>query len=550
MAAITPSTNLILLKNPNNLSSQNQLTFASKEAQFNYFYGLTKLEADDFTYQRKDYVIRFNACIDDILDYNYCMYQNAAYGNKWFYAYIINMKWLNDKVTEITIKTDVFQTFQFDLTYKACFVEREHVSDDTVGLHTIPEGLETGEYVCSGITPLYGGGNSTYICIAVTELPPGMSINTYSRQYNGIYSGVSYIVFETPLAASNFIRGMDGNGKGDSITSVFLIPTALTGTVTFTEYDIPIPGSSGQTITTQAGVPPYSTSFVDLGTVSGITSPSTINGYTPKNNKLFCHPYNYFYISNNVGMDVDFRYEDFVSNTAAFKTIGSITPGCSIKCFPLNYKKLSDTSSSMNSYNYGITAAKYPICSWASDVYTNWLTQNGVNIGGLKLNAAEAGILGGVISTGIGLGSMLAGNAFGVAQVGAGIGQILGTMQENYRHSLIPDSAKGNANAGDVTYSSANMNIPLYKMSIRSEYASCIDGYFSMYGYKVNTIKVPNITGRTYWNYVKTIGANIEGLIPEYYLDEIKSIFNAGITLWHDSTKFLDYTQNNTIVTP
>ena len=42
MAAITPSTNLFLLKNTNNLSKQNQLTFANATAQHNYFNSLTK----------------------------------------------------------------------------------------------------------------------------------------------------------------------------------------------------------------------------------------------------------------------------------------------------------------------------------------------------------------------------------------------------------------------------------------------------------------------------------------------------------------------------
>ena len=550
MAAITPSTNLYLLKNPNNLSKQNQLTFANATAQTSYFTGLSnKLYVDNFTYQRKDYVIRYPACMDDILDYNYVMYQNENYGDKWFYAYIKNMRYVNDNMTEITIETDVYQTFMFDITFKASFVEREHVNDDTVGKHTIPEGLETGEYVCNGITSLYSGGNSTYICVAVSDVPSEMGTNVYNRQYNGIYSGVTYVVFETPLAASNFLRAMDGRGKGDAVTSVFLIPTSLTGTLTFTNYDIHTTGS--QYITTQAAFPPYSTTYVTLATSSSITSPSTLNGYTPKNNKLFVAPYNYFYVTNNVGMDVDFHYEDFVNNTAQFKTIGSITPGCSIKCFPLNYKKLADVTGSvntMNSYNYGISGAKYPICSWVTDVYTNWLTQNGINIGGFTLNAAQAGIIGGIASTALGLGEMMAGAPFGGEQVLGGLGAIASTMQANYQHSLIPDSAKGNTNSGDITFSAGNMDIPLYKMSVRAEMAAAIDGYFSMFGYKVNSLKVPNLTGRRYWNYVKCVGANIEGLIPEFYMDELKAMFNTGITLWHDSTKFLDYTQTNSIV--
>ena len=85
-------------------------------------------------------------------------------------------------------------------------------------------------------------------------------------------------------------------------------------------------------------------------------------------------------------------------------------------------------------------------------------------------------------------------------------------------------------------------------MTVRNETAKIIDGYFDMFGYKVNTLKLPNITGRTNWNYVKTIGANIEGDIPEDHLNEIKTMFNNGVTLWHNTSTYLDYSQSNAIV--
>ena len=84
-------------------------------------------------------------------------------------------------------------------------------------------------------------------------------------------------------------------------------------------------------------------------------------------------------------------------------------------------------------------------------------------------------------------------------------------------------------------------------MSIKSEYAVIIDEYFSMYGYKVNLVTIPNVTGRANWNYVKTIGANIQGDIPENDLNEIKELFNNGITLWHNPETYLDYSQSNPI---
>lgn len=131
--AVQPNTNLYLLKCPLELSNKHQLTFSNKEAQFSYFDNLQKLEVERISYQRKDSMIRYPAHIDSLMDYNYCMYQNDNYNDKWFFAFIVNMEYVNDNMTNIYIKTDVFQTWQFDIVYKQSFVEREmiDVASDT-----------------------------------------------------------------------------------------------------------------------------------------------------------------------------------------------------------------------------------------------------------------------------------------------------------------------------------------------------------------------------------------------------------------------------------
>ena len=96
-----------------------------------------------------------------------------------------------------------------------------------------------------------------------------------------------------------------------------------------------------------------------------------------------------------------------------------------------------------------------------------------------------------------------------------------------------------------LTHVRGRNGFSFYKMSIKQEYAKIIDDFFSMYGYKVNEVKIPNVTGRTNWNYVKTIDANILGDIPQEDLQTIKNMFDNGITLWHNKDTFLDYSQNN-----
>lgn len=145
--AITPNTQIRLLSVPFEIDNRNQLTFQNLNAQTNYFTSLPNLEIEECSYQRKDNIIKFPAHIDTLLNYNYVMYKNNNYSNKWFYAFIEKMEYENNGTTNIKIKQDVFQTWQFDLVYKKMFVEREHVNSDNVGEHTIPENLETGEYI-------------------------------------------------------------------------------------------------------------------------------------------------------------------------------------------------------------------------------------------------------------------------------------------------------------------------------------------------------------------------------------------------------------------
>lgn len=123
--AISPQTDIRIVKSPLTLSNKHQMTFENLQAQENYFLSLPFIEDSNASYQRKDNVIRFNSHIDNIISYNYCMYKNENYTNKWFYAFITGMRYINDNLTEITITTDVFQTWQFDLIYKLSFVERE-----------------------------------------------------------------------------------------------------------------------------------------------------------------------------------------------------------------------------------------------------------------------------------------------------------------------------------------------------------------------------------------------------------------------------------------
>ena len=69
------------------------------------------------------------------------------------------------------------------------------------------------------------------------------------------------------------------------------------------------------------------------------------------------------------------------------------------------------------------------------------------------------------------------------------------------------------------------------------------------FGYKIIETKIPNITGRTRFNYVKILSdENIGHGIQNKELERINEIFRAGVTIWHNHNYIGDFTTANTIV--
>ena len=530
---ITPQSTVTLCKCKLENDYKNTLNFANLNAQASYFNSLTQINVsdNDYTYIRKDNKITVNKSYDDIIGYNYLFYTNTGFTTKRYYCFITSIKYVNENTTDIYIETDVIQTWMFDLTYNRCYVEREHVSDDTIGIHTIPEGLETGEYIINATDYIMYDVNN-YVVIAVSSTKNTNFLHSNTTLYNNVFSGEYLYTFADPGEARKFIQIFDADGQADAIDSVYMIPGTLYNKLTKNQYTntehsiectyYTISGTSGNFIETQKTV----------------AMQTTLNTYTPHNKKLLCYPYNYLEIDNNNGDSAIYHYEKFISNSPSFQVAGAITPGCSIMCYPLNYNLISDdhilTDGMLYSYNDGIPAGKYPIGSWRSDVYTNWLTQTGANRTFSQITSSISAI-----------GSAATGNVGGMV---SGISGIIGTMISEYQHSLTPDQAKGNINSGDVTFTIKQTMFAIKKKSIKQEYAKMIDGFFDLFGYKVNTLKVPQFTSRTEWNYIKTIDANMEGDIPQEDLNKIRGIFNNGITFWHNPSHMYNYSLTNSIV--
>ena len=151
----------------------------------NHYLGLV---LEDFTYQRRDNIIRYPRAFELCEQYNYVMYKNPEYKDRFYYAYITDMKYINDNMTEIKIKTDVFQSWQFDFIYKRSYIEREHVNDDTIGKHTIPEAVELGEYVVDSYD-MFNDLDGFAIVVLASKPVNASSSSVFEREAQVIHIG-------------------------------------------------------------------------------------------------------------------------------------------------------------------------------------------------------------------------------------------------------------------------------------------------------------------------------------------------------------------------
>lgn len=507
------------------------LHFNGKGTQAQYFVGKSDPEHTytGLSYQRKEKYISIPGNYEDLKKFNYVMYRNKATSVSWVYAFITKMEYRSDEVTWVYIETDVLQTYLTDYTVKPSFVEREHTNDDTVGKHTFPENLECGEFVCH-----YTQEDSTLtalsVVVAMTEPDPALEdlegdTSGYVGRYRGAVSGVIY--YAQPIDQISKVRELverfDEAGKADAIQAIFLCPTFIAQV---------LDGTASDPITPDHTQPASFEVSVGGGVVNTMG-----NGYTPRNKKLLTFPYKYMLVSNNAGASAVYHYEHFTNaqNGMKFKVYGTMTPGCSIRMLPEEYKGVPENNEE------GLNLGKYPICNWTSDAFTNWMTQNSVNIG-LTMLSGVGQVIGGVGATVTGAGAVA-----GVGSMVGGVSTIANQLAQIHQMSFTPNQSRGNINSGDVTTAMNKNTFTFYGMSIRKEYAKIIDGYFDMFGYKVNMVKTPLSNHRPEYWYTKTIDVSIDGDIPGEDMQKIKDCYNRGVTFWKNPANIGDYSVSNTI---
>ena len=111
-----------------------------------------------------------------------------------------------------------------------------------------------------------------------------------------------------------------------------------------------------------------------------------------------------------------------------------------------------------------------------------------------------------------------------------------------------PNSIKTSGNDSIFNLTINNRKIDVIKYTITPQYKKRINNYFKRYGYAFNDYAVPDIYSRQHYNFLKcNVCHLISETIPREHQEEIKQIFESGVTLWHleNGVTPLDYSVSN-----
>lgn len=547
------------------------LYFANAGAQYSYFNSKVKGSAYSFSDMSHIRVttpgrkIRVPININNLYDCNYLIIQNNGNAGKVFYCFIDNVEYVNENVSEISYSIDVIQTWLFDYSSggtlnRECLVEREHVRDDTVGANIVDESLNTGDLI-SGLD--YSDPNfinPKLVLMATGDLDTaGAIIPATGQFYNGTYHQIDLGVYSIASAdiattindITNKLNEMSIFQNTDTIINFLMIPEAF--------------------------IPTGTTSWVDSVTDALVSNAFTLPNrfeptqgtYTPKNNKLYTYPYTFFTVTNNEGSIEEFKYELFSNGTPKFSEYCDFSPKPSVLLIPQGYNEPDNTYGTDDEITKSMTVSSFPVCSWAVNDLIAKFVQGGI---GLIIGSMSRGIY---VSSGAQtwqasnnpLGYMSAGDVPQIEQSkqmqiyqrpfqelpynedvtvpGNKIGfrlKPLGALALGaISRGILNTNIHSFCGQGNILLPTGHFGFEFRQKYLRPEIAKIIDDYFTMYGYRVNTLKYPSIHNRTKWTYVKTSGCNIAGTIPNSDADKICEIFDNGITFWVNPSEVGQY---------
>lgn len=207
MSDFQPQTTFYLLRNVKlDHSYTNTIDFNTKEEQYNYFFNKKAFEVLEGTYQRKTIgVVRVPFLYDDIATCNYIMWQNANYSDKWYYAFILEIKYINPNLSEIIYDLDVIQTYMFDIEWKPSQIDRDMGAQfSDTGIPDVNREVEDLNYGCDYDT-VYEQNITQIPNVSFMVLGFNLWVGDSSTNVNNVPLNITYAIVPVYVSHENNI---------------------------------------------------------------------------------------------------------------------------------------------------------------------------------------------------------------------------------------------------------------------------------------------------------------------------------------------------------
>lgn len=495
MALFEPSTVIYFLADTG-VDDENKPYFADDGGMQGYMLGKVLYQKSGCSYQRGDErpyaAVQINYY--NLLRCDYMAWQNTDTANKWLYARITGLEWVNPNLTRVYFEVDAFCSFcgSIDWNTSVCLVEREHVQDDwsggnpNWGVQGVDEGIGMSADTC---VTYYSRSYTPDTYVVISPYDSSGEPNFQGTAQNGIYEGMTQVEVTSPEGVASYLNQLATSARGNinNVVGIFSVPHEF------------IDGQVG---------------------VDEVTAPWVMKGNI-NNAKCFCSQFCCVTVESMVGQNMTYKPE-LLPSTQQFQfnyvargigaTIGFVVA-------PSTYAGMAWPETVDLGYSY----SNPPQSAFAGDALAQNLT-----------TAALTGL------------ARVAGGAIQGASVGGGAGALMGAADSaigvaTEMLSKLPTMVKNSAVVGGSAGSSdVNLAVAVsgygYKIRVyipKDSSLAALDSFFDRFGYRVMALKVPNRNTRPCWNYVKCVEAHVGGDIPFFYRKQIENMLNRGVTFWN-----------------
>lgn len=579
MAYVQPS-GTIQLFNGMNLDNRymHTLYFPNVTTQTTFFDGLVSsgLSFTNQSYSRVNrnaVKIKINAEI--VQKCTYMRFNNR--GNKWYYAFIVGIEYINENTTLIAFEIDVMQTWFFQGgSLQDCFIVRQHVapSDDVFTRYLEPEPCGSEIYTMDYLEDVDAQGQTMETPATIRDFSGYSLVINTSNQPNasylmrdGVVNGTEFRVYDPSASAVNIITQMgnllgswDKNQQKADIVDLYMFPRYFAGVMVDdgSAYD--------------ADYQPHNFSQYY------IKHPKKYDNYTPQNKKLFGYPFAFLYATTMDGDSAEYKWEYFEGDVTGnndiveFDVNANVTGGGTIECHPRSYNGID------HNYDSKISINDFPKCSWSYDAYQAFVAAGGQTKAYYQAQIVEqkgmnakrqnfiqnapkavleggAAVTAGVLTVGasataapVGVGAVIGAAAAGGGIASAGHVTTMGLRQEQieietdealhkvaftFQDAMYAPNQVVSRATPNIAVGAGYLGFRFYHCHVRDDEMVKIDNFLTTYGYAINDIKTPQLHNRPHWNFLQTRDCVVLGDMPASSKMAISKIFDGGIFLWN-----------------